>query len=107
MTVPRAVFAAVLLAVVLMANSAGITAAQGTGSIEIHKRVCPAGTAGNVFDECHDNAPGQPISFSLNGGAEQFVDAEGDLTFTGLAAGAYQISEVERIPLDFVTLQVY
>ena len=33
-------------------------AAQAAGSITLHKRVCPAGTTGNVFDECHDNCQG-------------------------------------------------
>jgi hypothetical protein len=95
------------IALALFLSLAQLGAAQATGSITLHKRVCPAGTTGNVFDECHDNAPEQAVSFSLDGGAAELVDASGDLTFDGLAAGTYQIAEVEGIPLEFVNLKVW
>lgn len=97
----------VIFALALFLSLSQLGAAQAAGSITLHKRVCPAGTTGNVFDECHDNVPGQPVSFSLNGGAAELVDANGDVTFSGLAAGTYAISEVEGIPLDFVNLRVW
>jgi hypothetical protein len=97
----------ILLGLVLVIGSSQIASAQGTGSIEIHKRVCPSGEIVNLFDDCHGNPPTQPVSFSLDGGPAQLVDADGNLTFTGLAAGTYQISEVEGIPLDFATLKVW
>ena len=96
-----------LLGLVLVVSQTGIASGQGTGSIELHKRVCPSGEVVNLFDDCHGNPPEQPVSFSLDGGPAQLVDADGNLTYTGLAAGTYQISEVEGIPLEFVTLKVW
>ena len=107
MKVFRSLTIGMLLGLVLLLSQSGIASAQGTGSIELHKRVCPSGEVVNLFDECHGNPPTQPVSFSLDGGAAQFVDADGNLTFTGLAAGTYQISEVEGIPLDAANLKVW
>ena len=97
----------VVLGIALLATQVGVGLAQTTGSIEIHKRVCPAGTIGNVFDECHGNVPEQPVAFSVDGGAAQFVDSAGNVVFDDLDAGTHAISETEGIPLEFVTLVVY
>jgi hypothetical protein len=107
MKVFRSLTIGMLLGLVLLLSQSGIASAQGTGSIELHKRVCPSGEVVNLFDECHGNPPTQPVSFSLDGGIAQLVDADGNLTFTGLAAGTYQISEVEGIPLEFANLKVW
>lgn len=98
---------AFLLGAVLLAGTAGSAGAQATGSLELHKRVCPAGTTGNIFDECHDILPEQEVAFSVDGGPSQSVDASGNTVFTGLDAGTYAVSETEGPPLDFVTLVVY
>jgi hypothetical protein len=97
----------IVFALVLLLSQAQIGAAQATGSITLHKRVCPSGEVVNLFDDCHGNPPEQLVSFSLDGGAAELVDASGNLTFDGLAAGTYQISEVEGIPLEFVNLKVW
>jgi hypothetical protein len=93
--------------VILMASQVQIGSAQATASLEIHKRVCPAGATGNVFDECHGNPPTQTVTFSVDGGAAAAVDASGNVTFTGLAAGAHTVTEIEGIPLEFVNLRVF
>jgi hypothetical protein len=103
----RALFAAAMIAVVLAVGQAGFASAQTPGTIEIHARVCPTDTAGNLFDECHDNAPDQAYSYSLDGGVAEPVDAEGNVSFTGLAAGTYEVSQEEGIPLDFAHLRVF
>ena len=95
------------LAAALLIGGAGSTFAQADGTIEIHKRVCAAGATGNLFAECHDNAPEQTVAFSLDGGAAQAVDASGNVVFSGLAAGTYALSETDGPPLDFVDLRVF
>ena len=97
----------VLAALFLMASQAQMSSAQVAGSLEIHKRVCPADATGNVFDDCHDTPPSQLVSFSVDGGAAVAVDASGNVTFTGLAAGAHTVTEVEGIPLEFVNMRVF
>ncbi len=91
-------------------NLSGLTPTpvdSGTASLEIHKRVCPGGGIENLYDECHDNAPEQEISFSINGGAPRSVDASGNVIFEGLNAGDQAVQEVEGIPLEFVRLSIW
>ena len=103
----RVVFAGFLVAVVLVVSQVGFAAAQGSGTIEIHARVCPSDAPGNLFDDCHGNPPSQPFSYSLNGGTSAFVDADGNVSFTGLTAGTYNVSQTEGIPLEFANLRVF
>ena len=104
----RLVMIGVFAALFLMVSQAQMGSAQTAGaSLEIHKRVCPAGATGNIFDDCHGNPPTQTTTFSVDGGAAIAVDAGGDVTFTGLAAGAHTVTEVEGIPLEFANLRVF
>ena len=102
----RSVILALGVALVLVVSQAQLTSAQATGTIEIHKRLCTA-DAVDLFADCHDNLVDQEVSFSLDGGAAVAVDASGNLVFDGLAAGTYDISEVEGPPLEFVNLRVF
>lgn len=97
----------VFIAVTLLLSQAQTGLAQATGSLEIHKRICPADTVGNLFDQCHDNLPEQTVTFTVDGGAGQDVDANGNVVFSGLAAGSHAVSETEGPPLDFVNLRVF
>jgi hypothetical protein len=91
-----------------MLSSAQVGSAQTTGTIEIHKRLCPAGQpVGDIFEDCHDNLVDQAVSFSLDGGAAAAVGVDGNLIFTDVAAGSHDISEIEGPPLEFVSLRVY
>jgi hypothetical protein len=104
----RLLVTGMFVALILVVSQAQMSSAQAAGaSLEIHKRVCPAGTTGNVFDECHGNPPTQTTTFSVDGGAATAVDASGNVTFTGLAAGAHTVTEVEGIPLEFANLRVF
>jgi hypothetical protein len=100
------------IAVLALLGGAGVAIttpaeAADTAILEIHKRVCPTDSPSDLFAECHDIAPEQPIAFSLDGGEAGEVDAAGDITFNDLAAGPHAVSEVEGIPLEFVNLRVF
>lgn len=97
----------VFIAVTLILSQAQSSLAQATGSLEIHKRICPADTTGNLFDQCHGNVPDQTVTFTVDGGAAQSIDANGNVVFSGLAAGSHAVSETEGPPLEFVNLRVF
>jgi hypothetical protein len=101
---------ALVLAVMaaLLAFSGGAGAQAGTGTITIHSRLCPAGQpTTDIFTDCHSHLPTIATSYSLDGGAAQPVGASGNLSFTGLAAGAHEIAQVDGVPLDFAHLRVF
>lgn len=93
-----------------------ITGAQtGTGSIEIHKAVCPAGYEPNpnIFNDCHGNGL-EGVTFTIDGpgGFEDSAvtaieDAPGPgiVRFTDLPAGTYTIRE--DVPDHDTTIYVY
>jgi hypothetical protein len=84
------------------------TGPSGTGTLEIHKRVCPNGPpTTDIFVECHGYPPQQPVAFALDGGQPQFVDETGNVRFTGITAGTHTVTETEGPPLEFVTLRVW
>lgn len=98
------VFAAGFL--LLAAGSAN--AQETTGTITIHSRICLNGEpTSDIFTECHDSLPTQTTSYSIDGGTAQVVDASGNLSFTDLAAGPYEIAQVDGVPLDFAHLRVF
>jgi hypothetical protein len=104
----RSVIFGAVVALVLVASQAQLGAAQGTGTIELHTRLCPGGEITDIFGQCHDNLVEQAVAYSLDGGAPETVDpATGNLSFTGLAAGTYDISETEGIPLEFANLKIF
>jgi hypothetical protein len=104
----RLLVTGLFVALILVVSQAQMSSAQTAGaSLEIHKRVCPAGATGNIFDDCHGNPPTQTTTFSVDGGAATAVDASGNVTFTGLAAGDHTVTEVEGIPLEFANLRVF
>jgi hypothetical protein len=81
---------------------------EGTGSVELHKRVCPNGPpTTDIFTECHGTVPDQPVAFAVDGGEPQVVDDAGNVVFTGLTAGTHAFAETEGPPLDFVDLRVF
>jgi hypothetical protein len=69
----------------------------GTGSVEIHKSECPAGTNSDFFATCHDNPVGG-IGFDLTGpGSYANSGTTGDngkVIFTDLPTGKFTISEI-------------
>jgi hypothetical protein len=69
----------------------------GTGSVEIHKAECPAGTTGDYYARCHDDVVAG-IGFELDGpGSVNDLGNTGDngiIRFTELPAGDYLISEI-------------
>lgn len=96
------------LALGLLLAAAGRAAAQETATLTVHSRICPAGEpTSDIFADCHGNVPAQTVSFSVDGGAAQDVGADGNVTFTGLAAGAHAVTQVDGPPFDFVHLRVF
>src|SRR5262245_19547668 len=92
------VLALVSLASSLVVPFAAPARAQGTASLTIQARFCPDG---NPFvDPNADCQPPQPpVSFAVDGGAARAVDADGAVTFTGLAAGDHRVTETEGASL--------
>jgi hypothetical protein len=81
---------------------------DGTGSVEIHKRVCPNGAPqADIFAECHDTPPGQPVAFTVDGGAPVEANEAGDLEFPALEPGTHTFTEREGPPLAYVNLRVF
>jgi hypothetical protein len=69
----------------------------GSGSLEIHKSECPAGTTSNFYAVCHDNAV-SGIGFEVDGPGS-FANSgstggDGHLTFSDLPQGKFTVSEV-------------
>ena len=82
--------------------------AAQSGILELHKRVCPNGPpSGDIFQECHDNLPQQPVAFSVGGGAAKFVGTDGNVVFDNLPAGTQQVHENEGPPLEAVELRIW
>ena len=96
---------ALAAALVMVAQSSA--AAADSATLTLHKRICPAGQTGDIFTACHDNLPTQTVSFTVDDGAAQDVGADGNVTFTDLAAGTHAVAEVEGPPLDAVNLRVW
>ena len=87
---------------------AGTTAAAGTATLEIHKRVCHNGEPQeDIFEECHQFPPEQEVRFRVDRGLARAVNSEGNVTFTGLTAGRHTVTETEGPPLEFVELRVW
>ena len=103
----RSVLFATTVALVLVASQAQLGAAQATGTIEIHNRLCPGGEITDIFGQCHDTIVEQTVAYSLDGGAAVTQDADGNVTFTGVGAGTHEITETEGIPLEFVRLKIF
>jgi hypothetical protein len=83
------------------------TDAPQAGTLEIHKRVCPTSDPiGDIFEQCHDFPPQQPVGFSVDGSAK-FVDELGNVVFTGLSAGDHSVQETEGPPLAYVQLAIW
>lgn len=93
-----------------------ITSAEsGTGMIEIHKAVCPAGYEPNpeIFNDCHGDGL-EDVTFTITGpddyedSADTVIEESpgpGIVRFTELAAGTYTISE--DVPDHDTTIFVY
>jgi uncharacterized protein (DUF2141 family) len=96
----------VLLAGVPVVMPSGFSAAAqgGNSTVIVHKRECPTGyTGNNYYEDCHDN-PHSGITITL-GDREATTGDDGNVTFEGLAAGTYAVSE--NIPGEFVESNVY
>jgi hypothetical protein len=110
-TMKRVIFlrgaAALVMLATLLAFSNGANA-QATGTITIHSRLCPAGQpTTDIFTDCHGHLPTIATSYSLDGGAAQAVGGDGNTSFTGVAAGAHTIAQVDGVPLDFAHLRAF
>ena len=82
--------------------------AAAKGELEIHKRVCPNGEpTGDIFQQCHGFPPQQPVSFTVNGGTAKFVDEQGNVIFSDLAAGDQAVQLTEGPPLEAVRLAIW
>jgi hypothetical protein len=64
------------------------------GSVFVGEK--PVGPVGSC------RVPQQAVSFSVDGGAAQVVDADGNVTFTGLSAGSHGVKEVGGPTLELV-----
>lgn len=92
----------------LIAGMARPATAAATATLEIHKRICHNGVPKvDIFKECHQFPPEQEVRFKVDNGASRAVNAEGNVTFTGLAAGRHTVTETEGPPLEFVRLRVW
>ena len=99
---------AVLAMMAALLAFSGPASAAATGTITIHSRTCPAGQpTTDIFTDCHSHLPLVTTSYSIDGGAAQTVGADGNLSFTGLAAGAHTIAQVDGAPLDFAHLRAF
>ncbi|MGH2562493.1 MAG: MSCRAMM family protein [Thermomicrobiales bacterium] len=89
-------------------------AQTGTGYIELHKAVCPAGyDDGNYFEDCHGDGV-EGVEFTIDGpnGYNDSADTviiddpgPGIIAFADLEAGAYVINE--DVPGDVTDTYVY
>jgi hypothetical protein len=87
---------------------AGSASAADTGTITLHSRLCPNGQpTSDIFTDCHGHLPTIATTYSLDGGAAQAVGADGNLSFTDLAAGSHEIAQQDGVPLDFAHLRVF
>ncbi|MER3437460.1 MAG: hypothetical protein C4346_07650 [Chloroflexota bacterium] len=81
---------------------------RGTATLELHKRICVDGPPQvDIFRECHQHPPQQPVRFQVDRGASRAVDAHGNLIFRNLAPGKHRVTETEGPPLEFVQLRVW
>ncbi len=103
-----------LAALVTMAILPKPVAAQESsgGYIEVHNRICPGEKdfGGDHFAECHETVPdpGLPFTITTVGGSvldEDVTDGNGNVYFTGLAAGTYTISG--GVPGEFADAVIY
>jgi len=84
------------------------SAVVAKGELELHKRVCPNGEpTGDIFQQCHDFPPTQPVSFSVNGGTAKFVDEQGNVIFSDLSVGNQAVQLTEGPPLEAVRLAIW
>ncbi|HET8522602.1 MAG TPA: hypothetical protein VFL82_05165 [Thermomicrobiales bacterium] len=97
------------VAMALVFGTLGSGAAQAAdSSITIHNRICPVGYNGNdIFGDCHGNPQTSNLDFSISGPASDSgaTDADGNITFSGLPSGTYNISG--GVPGEFASTVVY
>lgn len=99
------------LAVALALLGATISTGEaqgGTASLTIHNRLCPSEYSGDdVFGDCHGNPQNSGLEFAITGPVSDSgpTDANGNITFGGLPAGAYEISG--GVPGEFASTVVY
>lgn len=79
---------------------------DGSGSVEIHFSICPAGTTSDFYNRCHDNPEGG-VRFELNGpgsaDASGETGSDGKMTFAELPDGDYVLTQepLSDFDLDF------
>jgi hypothetical protein len=84
------------------------SAQAADSSITIHNRICPVGYNGNdIFGDCHGNPQTSNLGFTISGPASDSgtTDGDGNITFSGLPAGTYNISG--GVPGEFASTVVY
>lgn len=79
-----------------------------TSTLVIHERICPLEYSGDdLFTDCHGNPAPAGMGFTITGPVEMTdsTDAEGNVTFTDLTVGTYNISG--GAPGDFADWVLY
>jgi hypothetical protein len=102
----RGIGLAVALTGALAASPVG--AQSDPSSITIHNRLCPTDiTITDYFTDCHDNPQDSNLEFVIDGPVSDSgpTDDNGDITFSDLSAGTYQISG--GVPGEFAKTFVY
>jgi hypothetical protein len=97
---------AVVLAGALAASPAG--AQSDPSSITIHNRICPTDISiTDYFEDCHDNPQDSNLDFYIDGPVTDSgpTNDAGDITFSDLPEGTYQISG--GVPGEFAKVFVY
>ena len=85
---------ALLLAFSALAVPAPSAGAQTGATLTVHLRICPADFTGpDYYGTCHGTAPDTSYDFTVTGPetATAGTDASGNVTFSGLAAGTYDV----------------
>jgi uncharacterized protein (DUF2141 family) len=84
------------------------SASAATYSVTVHARLCPQGQpTTDIFTDCHGYGQSDQ-TFRVDSGAAQTVAANGNVTFTGLAAGSHVVRRVAgQGPNEFLHERVF
>lgn len=99
---------ALVLAVLAATAAAASATVEPHSALTIHNRICPVEYNGNdLFGDCHDNPQTSNLEFSIDGATpgSGATDANGNITFSELKPGPYNISG--GVPGEFASTQVY
>jgi hypothetical protein len=98
----------VIVMALLFGTLASGSAQAADSSITIHNRICPVEYNGDdIFGDCHGNPQTSNLEFTISGPASDSgaTDADGNIAFSGLPTGTYNISG--GVPGEFASTVVY